>query len=265
MPILKTGMRRIRKKSERIFVAAYYSLIYGRKLPFADAMARWMEAWQIRRNSGDIPISQDEWEKQYRSGKWAGLARIDELARYSTIAGYLHQLRPNGSVLDVGGGEGVLWERFRPLGYSRYVSIDLASAANERLQGANDDRTQFITADASEYVPTEKFDAIVFNEVLYYLKPPLTDLFDRYAQSLSERGIFIVSTYLPSWRGRAILRQLRKHLTLIDETQITHGYKSWVCSVFVPKQHDLVPAGSRTEASASKRAVAAAMNMLGPV
>jgi hypothetical protein len=35
--------------------------------------------------------------------------------------------------------------------------------------------------------------------------------------------------------------------------------------VFVPKQHDLVPAGSRTEASASKRAVAAAMNMLGPV
>ena len=62
-------------------------------------------------------------------------AGLDELARYSVIAGYLHHLRAGGSVLDVGSGEGLLADHLRPLGYSRYHGIDLSEAAIAQAAG----------------------------------------------------------------------------------------------------------------------------------
>jgi 2-polyprenyl-3-methyl-5-hydroxy-6-metoxy-1,4-benzoquinol methylase len=80
---------------------------------------------------------------------------------------YYTHYRPGGSLLDVGCGEGVLQRRLRALGYARYLGIDSSEEAIARAQTERDARTEFRCADAETYMPQDRFDVIVFNEVLY--------------------------------------------------------------------------------------------------
>ena len=72
---------------------------------------------------------QARWEREYASGRWSYLGGVDELAHYSVIVGYYAFLKPGGSVLDVGCGEGILQTRLSPHGYCRYLGIDFAAGA----------------------------------------------------------------------------------------------------------------------------------------
>jgi SAM-dependent methyltransferase len=86
-------------------------------------------------------------------------------------------------VLDVGCGDGTLYRRLRSHGYSRYVGIDLSPRA-VALAAAD---ARFCMADATAYRPEGPFDAIVFNEILYYLHQPVAEV-ARYAESLAGGG-----------------------------------------------------------------------------
>lgn len=73
-----------------------------------------------------------DWESSYAAGAWDRLRGAEQLAHYSQIVGYCTHFKPGGSVLDVGCGEGLVQEKLRPYGYSRYVGLDLADAAIRR-------------------------------------------------------------------------------------------------------------------------------------
>ena len=147
------------------------------------------------------------------------------------MIGYLRTLKPEGAVLDVGCGEGILFERLQPLGGRRYLGIDISAAAitRARSRGAG----PFLCADAERFVPTDDYDVILFNESLYYFADPVGTVV-RYASALRPGGIMIVSTFLRSRRGRAILRALTRKFAVLDETSIAHDTRSWTCSVLAP-------------------------------
>jgi SAM-dependent methyltransferase len=168
----------------------------------------------------------DDWNSQYESGKWAYLGGLPELGRYSILIGYLTHFKPRGSILDVGCGEGVFYRRIQPNGYSRYVGIDIAGSAIRTLQQSGDGNSAFFGADAEGYLPTERFDVLVFNEVLSYFRDPDAVL-ERYARALNSGGIILVSTCVPSRRGSAILERLRKRYRVLDETTVTHSAAKW--------------------------------------
>jgi hypothetical protein len=69
------------------------------------------------------------------------------LARYWTLIGYMDAFRRGGDYPDVGCGDGVLFKRFRLLGYQRFVRVDISEVAIEKLRPYNDDRTNFSQAD----------------------------------------------------------------------------------------------------------------------
>ena len=140
-----------------------------------------------------------------------------ERARYWTLIGYMDTFRRGGEYLDVGCGDGVLFEQFKPLGYQRYVGIDISDVAIEKLRLYNNDRTNFSQADADVHEPADRFDVIVFNESLYYLRDPVRSL-RRYAQSLKPGGCIIVSTYTASRRSLAVLREAKRAFEVLDET-----------------------------------------------
>jgi 2-polyprenyl-3-methyl-5-hydroxy-6-metoxy-1,4-benzoquinol methylase len=179
--------------------------------------------------------SSDQWNSEYESGKWAYLGGLPELARYSILVGYLTHFKPGGSILDLGCGAGVLYRRMQPHGYSRYVGVDCAGAAIRTLQAAGAGNSAFIAADAESYLPAERFDALVFNEVLYYLRQPDAAL-ARYARALKSGGIILVSTCTLSVPGTAILARLRRRYPVLDETTVSHGSDrwSWVVTVLAP-------------------------------
>jgi 2-polyprenyl-3-methyl-5-hydroxy-6-metoxy-1,4-benzoquinol methylase len=152
------------------------------------------------------------------------------IGRYWTLIGYMDAFKRGGEYLDVGCGDGVLFERFKPLGYQRYVGIDISHVAIEKLRLHNDDRTNFTQADGDVHEAAGRFDVIIFNESLYYLRDPVRSL-ERYAQSLKPGGCIIVSTYTASRRSRAVLREAKRGFEVLDEAKTTQGPMSWLCTV----------------------------------
>jgi 2-polyprenyl-3-methyl-5-hydroxy-6-metoxy-1,4-benzoquinol methylase len=181
------------------------------------------------------PPGIEQWDSEYQGGKWAYLGGVAELARYSILVGYLQHFKPGGAILDVGCGDGVLYRRLPPHAYSRYVGVDCAGSAIRTLQAAGAGNCAFVAADADSYLPSERFDALVFNEVLYYLREPEA-VVERYAGALNRGGIIVVSTCVPSRRGSDIVARLRRRYPVLDESTVSHGSDrwSWVVTVLAP-------------------------------
>ncbi len=216
----------------QVMQGLFYRGFYGRKGPIAQKFEKIMTSWETRRRRGDVPVSSEVWETEYSGEKWNFLDKISELGRYSVIAGYIAYLKPQAAVLDVGCGEGILFERYQRQGYSRYLGIDISQVAIDRLAARQDEKTQFVSADAENFEPNELFDIIVFNESLYYFYDPLISV-RRYCNALKPDGLLMVSTCNTSCRAKSILRRLKEQYTVLDEADIVHHQSSlsWTCTV----------------------------------
>jgi 2-polyprenyl-3-methyl-5-hydroxy-6-metoxy-1,4-benzoquinol methylase len=213
--------------------STYYALDSLRSLPLGNRIGRMVHAWEKEHGFGDSPKSKSAWDRQYDRGDWDYIGRLQESSRYSAIVGYVSLLKGEGSILDVGCGEGILYERMRHL-EAVYTGLDISEIAISRLRARHSDRAAtFLAVDADLYDPATLFDLIVFNESLYYLNHPLEAL-QRYAAALKPNGFIVVSTYLDSRRARAILRDVKVAFALVDETKTTQGSMSWLCTVLKP-------------------------------
>ena len=213
------------------FRSAYYRFLFGRRFPLADLVSTAIHTWEKHWRSGDFPISQEIWDSQYSNGHWEFIKDLHELPRYSIIAGYFLYFKSGKSLLDVGCGEGTLQARLGQENYSKYVGIDVSEAAIEKASSRNDGRTVFLCENALDYQPGELFDAIVFNETLYYFNDPLA-VVEKYKRNLKDDGIIITSMFLNSHRAAYIWRKLKTAYSSVDDVKITNNAKTWICNVF---------------------------------
>lgn len=175
-------------------------------------------------------------EAEYRSGTWDYLWGIEELARFSVVAGYCHHLRPGASILEIGCGEGILQRRLDPTRYSRYVGVDISAEAVRRAAARDDASANFVCEDAELYEPREIFDVVVFNESLEYFHDPV-GLVRRYEPYLAADGVFVVSMFVGSETARTgkIWKRLQSVYRPRDATRVTNmAGQSWVIKVFAP-------------------------------
>lgn len=134
----------------------------------------------------------DRWNYQYNLGRWEGLGALEELSRFSVIAGYAQYLKPNGKILEMGAGEGYLQQRFDKSKYSLYYSTDVSDVAIANAKKYEDEKTKHLIADMNTYVPDVKFDVVIINEAIYY-GGTVQKVLDRFVPYMEEDGIFIVS------------------------------------------------------------------------
>jgi SAM-dependent methyltransferase len=227
---LNAGVRRLVDK-------AYYRALFGLKIPHLPGLTRKLAALERPQGRGDAPVSREIWESQYRNGRWTFLQELEQMTRYSVICGYIHALARKGALLDVGCGEGILLDRLAAHDFAKYVGIDIAHAAVELARKKHGDRSAFFQADAEHFVPAESFDAIIFNEVLYYFADPLA-VAQRYSSWLRPGGVLISSLYMDSERARATARLLRRAFPIIDEAKVCSHGNTWLISVFAPSGAD---------------------------
>lgn len=99
---------------------------------------------------------------------------------------------PNGSILDVGCGEGTLSDYVSESQRANYMGIDISKEAvrHGRMKRPG---IKFKATNAESFVPRHNFDAIVFNEVLYYMNHKNT--LQHYARFLNPGGILIISVW----------------------------------------------------------------------
>ncbi len=231
--VSSNGRKRLGDRVHRLFDHAYYRHLFGLTIPGAAKLTRKLAGWERRQGRGDVPVPPDAWESQYREGRWAYLQGLQQVTRYSVIAGYLQAFKNEGCMLDVGCGEGILLERLGAANYAKFVGIDWSHAAIAQAQKRPHARSVFVQADAQFFVPDDTFDAVIFNEVLYYFDDPLA-VAQRYGAWLRPGGLFITSLFAGSDRARAIGRLLKQAYDCIDEVEIAGHGRCWIISVLAP-------------------------------
>jgi 2-polyprenyl-3-methyl-5-hydroxy-6-metoxy-1,4-benzoquinol methylase len=176
-------------------------------------------------------IPEARWDEEYRQGSWERLDSAAQLAHYAVIAGYVdHFLEPGMSVLDVGCGHGRLYHFLRPLKPARYLGLDISSEAIGRAQSMGEPGVRFEVADFQTWSSADGFDAVIFNESIYYAPEPLIHL-ERYQQTIAPSGIMILSVAQSSLNW-GVSRQIRRRFPARHATQLRNELgDAWEVSV----------------------------------
>lgn len=221
--------RRAARAAFKLGRPLYYRFLFERSPRWA-ARVRALEA---EFGCGDAPQRRADWEEQYRGRGWEFMRRGDEQARYALVACALWRHRPGGTTLDLGCGEGLLRDWLRPLGGGRYVGVDLAAQAIDAAAARSLPGESWVVAAAEEYTPAESFDAVVFNESLYYLDDPVAGAL-RAAAWLAPGGILVVSMF-DTPRAAAITRALDRRLALRTRWRLRQRRGGWTIGVYQPR------------------------------
>jgi 2-polyprenyl-3-methyl-5-hydroxy-6-metoxy-1,4-benzoquinol methylase len=184
-----------------------------------------------------IKNSAERHDIKYKQGHWKPLRDIHELGHYSIIAGYFLFLKKGGSILDIGCGEGILQERISNSNYSFYKGIDIAEEAIRIAKAKENSNTGFECINLKEFSTEERFDAVIFNEALYYVGKQ-AEVVKKYSSFLKNDGIFIFSNFL-SQNNKICWSEIESSFPKYDQTIITNIYeKSWVCKVLLNNKTD---------------------------
>jgi len=176
-----------------------------------------------------LMLGENAWENL--RGGWGRLRDDTEAARYQAVRAAVERHASDGFVLDLGCSQGILQEG---LTYRRYVGVDRYAPALRRAQAAADPRTSFVRADAATFVPDAAPDAVVFNEVLYYLPHPVR-VVERYAGLLAPGGVVVVSCYARTWTTRRLLRRLSRRLEVVESARVVADPHAWNVAVLRPR------------------------------
>lgn len=168
------------KRALRLISSKVLALIPRLRVP--------LEPYQAEVHSADL------WDEEYVNGRWNHLGDVSELSRFSIVVGYCAFLKPDGFILEVGCGPGILMRRLRKVGYANYCGVDQSKKAIEQAKVHENEITRFEVADAETFQPLERYDVIVFNEMMFYLANP-RETFLRYAKHLRPGGVLIISMY----------------------------------------------------------------------
>jgi 2-polyprenyl-3-methyl-5-hydroxy-6-metoxy-1,4-benzoquinol methylase len=181
-----------------------------------------LRSYLTRRPS--VVLDAATWDREYATGEWSRLGNLDEMSRYALIAGYIRNIGPAVSVLDVGCGEGHLASWLPQNGEHRYLGIDLSDVAIQKARVRACNGARFEVAAASTFQTDARFDIIVFNEVLYYIDRPGQAL-ERYGGFLTPRGLLIISMYrIPG--ALNIWRRVASRLEVLDSVALRNAHKT---------------------------------------
>jgi 2-polyprenyl-3-methyl-5-hydroxy-6-metoxy-1,4-benzoquinol methylase len=170
--------------------------------------------------------------RENRRDSWQRLRHDAEQNRYQAVQSVVERYAADGFVVDIGCSQGILQEGLR---YRRYLGVDSFADSIRLASAKTDDRTEFVCADAMTFIPDTPADAIVMNEVLYYLPNPLAAV-RHHARSLSTEGVIIVSVYAHAWSTRRLLRMIADQLDQVQIEQVASGHLGWSIAVFRPRR-----------------------------
>jgi 2-polyprenyl-3-methyl-5-hydroxy-6-metoxy-1,4-benzoquinol methylase len=185
-----------------------------------------------------LRVAKGVWEKEYSGTDWDFLFSEDEKGHYLAIINQLKSSNATPKVLDIGSGHGALYHYFKTslTGNFKYSGVDISENA---IKKANE---QFAEADFKvvnydfESV-NDKFDIVIFNEVLYYFVKPMKMLEKAFTENLLPGGVIIISMYKDSpGKNQLIWNSIaEKYKTLAEETVSSNKGATWTVKTVTPK------------------------------
>jgi 2-polyprenyl-3-methyl-5-hydroxy-6-metoxy-1,4-benzoquinol methylase len=174
------------------------------------------------------------WDRSFAEGYWKFLQAPEQEGRHYVTAGILirHLGGNPAKVLDVGCGYGNL-ARLLPENFN-YLGLDLSESA-VRACRENGGPARFCCGKFEEFQSNERFDALVFSELLYYY--PLRSI-----PAIVERALELLS---PHPRARILVSlnrnpksslvwpALQRRLRLAEEHSVSSGGSRWTVRSFM--------------------------------
>lgn len=198
-------------------------------------VAAYLPEMAVRRFRYEPQVTaRSSWDVEFAGGHWDYLRGSSEVARYGIIASFCHCYSNGGSLLDHGCGEGILRRHLNLDHFDQYIGVDLSlDAMNKAGHHHGGHRTKFMVGDVELFEPDNRFDVIVFNEMLYYLKDPAAAL-TRYKQALNPSGVFVISMF-DMLKSRKIWQCLDAEYRLLESSRaVNQGGHSWTIRVYRP-------------------------------
>jgi SAM-dependent methyltransferase len=159
------------------------------------------------------------WNREFSSGRWDFLdSTADE-----RIQSKLEKFARSGNILDLGCGSGTASVDLPPAAYSTYTGIDISDVAVqkaiERARAAGRaDRNEYYQSDIVTYVPTRKFQVIIFGDSIYYIPhDQIDELLNRYSKYLENKGVFVVRIHDESGKHKPILEIINSHFQIVEK------------------------------------------------
>jgi SAM-dependent methyltransferase len=142
------------------------------------------------------------WNREFSAGRWDHLDATPGDCVYPFVEKYAN----GGSILDLGCGSGNTANELAASSYRDYTGVDVSDVAIDKAikrteENGRAHQNRFSQSDILTYVPTQKFDVILFRESIYYFRPSkIKPMLDRYASYLKNGGVFIVR--MLEWTGK---------------------------------------------------------------
>jgi len=152
------------------------------------------------------------WNREFSGDKWNFIDDTPNDCVYT----HLEEYARGGDILDLGCGPGNTANEIADNAYRTYIGVDISeSALAKGVKRTNESgrarKNSFVCSDFLSYMPTRKFDVVLFRESLYHVPyGQILSLLDKYSQHLKSRGVFIVRLYLGDQTGRVKYRVKRK-------------------------------------------------------
>jgi SAM-dependent methyltransferase len=189
---------------------------------------------------GPSKLKMHLWDQEFSGRHWDFIDDTTGDCVYS----HLEKHSKNGSILDLGCGPGNTANELSDKSYDTYVGVDISQAALRKAgrrteQNGRTFKNRFVCADFIEYVPTQRFDVILFRESMYHV--PLGRVkatLDHYSKYLADGGVFIVRMNIsgpngqPKSRLTAALKVMEAHFAVLEKCQ--YGTSGPIVIVFRP-------------------------------
>lgn len=192
---------------------------------------------------GPTPIKKFFWNREFSNGQWNFL---DDTAG-DCVYSHLERFSANRSILDLGCGPGNTANELAPV-YQHYVGMDiseeaLAKARRRTEQNGRSHKNRFERGDFLSYVPSQKFDVILFREAIYHV--PLGRVkktLDRFSEYLADGGVFIVRLYVlekgkAKHRPSAMIGIIEREFDVLERSDYSESGSTVI--VFRPKGRSL--------------------------
>lgn len=153
--------------------------------------------------------------------------------RYDYLVNLIRNRYPQGSILDLGCGEGILQEYLGRSGYGAYLGVDFSDVAIANAQKLADEKTRFVVGDLDRLSVQGQWDVIIYNETLYYLRDPKGAV-GAVLPHLAAGGVVVISMVDKHGKERTELwSKMEEILHTADKKKITNSNgDSWTIRVY---------------------------------
>ena len=190
---------------------------------------------------GPSSIKRRLWDKEFSGGKWNF---IDNTVG-DCVYPHLEKYARNGSILDLGCGQGNTATELSDAAYRNYIGVDiseeaLGKAAKRTEATGRTHKNRFAQGDFLNYQTADQFDVVLFRESMYHvplgkIKPVLK----HYSEYLKDGGVFIVRMYLAmngknKFRPTKMVQIIENNFDVLEKGEYG-GKRAATVIVFRPK------------------------------